>query len=193
MRTWLGCLAVLGAAMTAGAAELSGYSVVKIPYGVTNADWTGDGGNDVSVLGRRENFNAHGFDVLTLYVSGSLSEGAEPVLNLVPLFDGEKERFEVTVAGGADCVLHDFRLLRGQKANDVLLVLADREPGESFAAEAEVKFATYALRVNQAHDVGRPLVYFEKTGTSVAKKHYCDVEEAFTSELGLADYRARND
>jgi carbapenem resistance CarG-like protein len=186
-------LAAIVFTWSADAADLSGYSVVPISYGVTNTDWTSDGVNDVIVLGRRENFNAHGFDVATLYVVGAPHQGAKPILNLVPVLGQAKERFELLVSGGADCVLHDFRLLQGKKPNDVLLILADRELGESYAADADVTFETYALKVNEESVAGAPLYGFEKLSSSKAKKRVCDVEEAFKAEFGLADYRSREE
>ncbi|WP_019360450.1 hypothetical protein [Pseudomonas asplenii] len=55
----------------------------------------------------RENYNAHGFDVVTFYSSNNDTWG------LVPIFDESRthEKLELTAGGGADCRLHDFRML----------------------------------------------------------------------------------
>jgi hypothetical protein len=71
----------------------------------------------------RGNYNAHGFDIVTLYLHDKGDDG-EGTWTLVPVLtrqdDGEKERYEVTVGGGADCLLHDFRLLTADDARPAM-------------------------------------------------------------------------
>jgi hypothetical protein len=97
----------------------------------------------------------------------------------------------VTTSGGADCVLHDFRLLVSNQHEPSLLVLADREMGETFTDEERVTFRTYKLEQNFQATPGLPAYYFDLTDRRVAKRKYCDVESAFQNELGLGDYRKR--
>lgn len=173
-------------AQPAPAEDLTRYSPVELANGPSNVDFTGDGKKDLVVVGHRENYNAHSFEVATFYIKASLFEGSEEIWNLVPLFDDTGEKLEVKVSGGADCLLHDFRLLKGKKKNEALLILADREFGETYADEQTVAFSFYSLKVNPGDDIGRPGFYFEKTSTQVAKAKYCDVGEALQKELRLA-------
>jgi hypothetical protein len=163
-------------------------SVVQLSDGVTHADISGDGQKGMIVKARRENFNAHGFDVISFYIQSPLTDGGTSVWNIVPVFTGNKEMFEVTVSGGADCVLHDFRLVKSEPGNGVRLIIANREIRESYFEESSVTFEYYTLNKNNEGEVGVPRYYFEKTSTSKAKGKYCDVGEAFMKELGLSGY-----
>ena len=171
------------------AEDLSGYTVVKLANGITSVDFSADGKDDMVVLGHRENYNAHGFEVATFYIKSSIfPSDPDEVWHIIPLGDGRGE-LQVTVGGGAECLLHDFRLLKGRQKNDVRLVVAKRELGESFADENTVTFSIYALRTNEEHLPGSATFYFEKISSSSPKKKYCDVGEALSQELGLKDYR----
>lgn len=149
-------------------------------------------------LAHRDNANAHGFDVLTLYIEAPTRPGAPPQWQLVPAFDERDaeraklprgEHLNLTASGGADCRLHDFRLLAATASADAMLVLADRELGESFASPAPVTFRFFALRKNSDGMPGRPVYYFEFDHERKAAKAYCDVGDALQAELGLGSYQ----
>ena len=198
-------LLITGAAMSqpgtppASTIDLGTYQVVKLVYGANAVDFGPAGTHGTVLLGWRENFNAHGFGVGTFYLAapkGRIPTGFQNdgVLQLVTVWDdvkGPKESFSVTTSGGADCVLHGFRLLVSTQHQPSLLVLADREMGETFTDEARVTFRTYTLKQNVEAMPGRPTYYFDLTDQRVAKRTYCDVENAFQNELGLGDYRNR--
>lgn len=150
--------------------------------GENRVDFTGDGEADLVMIARRANYYAHGFDVVTFYAQDREPDGGGP-WTIVPLFAGTEEKLYVTVGGGADCTLHDFRLFQGS------LVVAERELGESYADPAPVTFKFYDLRRNSDGAVGWPLYRFEQVRTEAAKKAYCDVEEAFEKELQMPSYR----
>jgi hypothetical protein len=162
---------------------------IPLHYGVNHVNF-GDGGTvGMAVLGRRENFNAHGFDVLTLYLKPKNTKNDSEDWQLVSVFDGEKEGLTLTVGGGADCTLHDFRLVRDGVRDSFRLIVAERDVGSSYADSAPVHFKFYTLRRNNSAEVGRPLYYFELVKNSMAKISYCDVEDAFIKELGIRPYR----
>lgn len=104
-------IAALAVTGLANSADQRQATVVPLSYGITTLDLTGHGLPSMAVFARRENFNAHGFDVLTLYVNVSYGNGSPPVWQLVSVFDNKEERLTVSVSGGADCLLHDFRLV----------------------------------------------------------------------------------
>jgi hypothetical protein len=162
-------------------------SLVKVKYGITKADLSGQGLNAMIVLARRENFNAHGFDVLTMYIEDSSVDRFS--WHIIPVFRDEKEELEITIGGGADCLLHDFRLLRNTQSHSTQLIIARREMGESYIDEKNVMFEYYELKKNTEKEVGSPLYYFVKIGSIKSKKKYCDVGDAFKKELGLGGYR----
>ena len=144
--------------------------------GLNRVDFTGDGRTDLVIIARRENGNAHGFDVVSFHVEdGDLLQ--------VPLFDGDREAQFATVHGGADCVLHDLRLLPGATGEPATLIRADRALGESYADAAEVTFTWYALRRNVDGEVGRPAWWFERVRETKADKAHCDVGDAFDALL----------
>ncbi len=184
-------LAIGFTVLSIGHAAEPRMETVKFSYGITKIDLTGQGQNAMLVLGRRENFNAHGFDVLTIYVVARALPTDRSIWHLVPVFRDEKERLELTASGGADCLLHDFRLLKTPTKDGVRLIVAARELGQSYAEENNVTFEYYVLKKNSEGIAGRPLYYFEKSGSSKAKRKYCDVTAAFKEEFGLNEYMSR--
>src|SRR5262245_11255708 len=95
---------------------------VKISNGLTRIDFTGDGREDLVLLSNQSNFNAHGVQIVTFYTYD------QDVLLAIPVelaAVGNRTR-EILVSGGADCILHDFRLFAGQEPNTATLILADR-------------------------------------------------------------------
>jgi hypothetical protein len=165
-------------------------STVPLHYGSNQLSFGPDTGAGMAVLAYRDNFNAHGFDVLTMYIKPAAASDSGD-WQLVSIFDGGKEALLLTSGGGADCTLHDFRLVREAAGKPLRLIVARRDPGASYADAAVVHFSHYALRHNGGGEVGFPLYYFALERESVAKAPYCDVGEAFEKELGIAPYRRR--
>lgn len=173
------------AALTVGAgssmaAEQNPMPVVAIKNGINR--FVLDGKEFMAVRALRENFNAHDFDVVTLYVHDA------DTWKLVPLFgdyadNKGAEHDLLTVSGGSDCVLHDFRLLPGSATHSPEIVVADRELGRSFADSNPVHFTYFELTKNEDGVPGWPALYFKMQKSSVAKSTYCDVNEALDNEL----------
>jgi hypothetical protein len=181
-------LALLGLVVTSAAvADGAGLKVIPVDNGVNQLTLLGEPA--MAVRAWRENYNAHGFDVVSFYIRDKTA-GEKAFWNLVPVFgqagksDGG-ERLEITIGGGADCVLHDFRLLRSDDDKRVMLVIAQRDMGDSFADPAAVHFTWYDLAKNEDEAPGEPWRYFRQTHVTQATKPYCDVEEAFDKELHL--------
>jgi hypothetical protein len=144
-----------------------------------------------AVLSHRENFNAHGFDIFSLQMKEA-GQGPNPNdWMAVTFFDDNKEQFVLTVGGGADCLLHDFRLLRDHGGKIIQLILADRELTGSYVDKETVTFSFYELKKNIEGLVGYPLFYFQRVRVQTAREKYCDVGEAFKVELGLSNYMVR--
>lgn len=172
-----------------GMASANEAKVVPLHYGVNRVNFGDSGVAGLAVLGHRENFNAHGFDVLTLYLKPEQKTIDSEDWQLVSLFDGQQEALTLTVGGGADCTLHDFRLVQDGANGRFSLIVAERDMGGGFADSAPVHFKHYALRKNESAEIGHPLYYFELIKNSTAKRSYCDVGEAFVKELGIGPYR----
>jgi hypothetical protein len=161
-------------------------NAVSLRNGINRVDFTGDGVADVVVVGYRNNNNAHGFDVVTFYVHDPLFPAEPEHLSIVPIFDEAEERQFVTTSGGADCLLHDFRLFSGPMPDMATLIVANREFGDSFADAQPVTFTAYILKTNR-QSKWNPLHWFSKTSTTTSKVSYCDVGEAFLQEFGVGD------
>jgi hypothetical protein len=172
------------------ASLLDNYTVVKLEYGENRVDFNNDGVLDLVVVGHRENFNAHDYDVISFYAKEPRDEHRR--LAIVPIFDHDKESVTLAVAGGADCKLHDFRLLRPKRGEQSLLIVADRKMSDSFFEENTVTFSYFKLERNSTELVGWPYLYFNLAEVHEAKVKYCDVNQAFRSELGLGDYRQKS-
>lgn len=171
-------IALLVATATATAA---GQDPSRPGNGITRLDLLGDGTPSMMVVGKRENFNAHSFDVISLYVR------IEQRWEIVPFFDAGKELDQLTSSGGADCLLHDFRFFRRKPHAPLELVIADRDYGDSFVDVRPVTFRRYALTRNVDAEPGAPTWSFQLRATRVSEKSYCDVGGAFRSEPGWRD------
>ena len=178
--------ALCAASLSVAAADAQGYQPVHINNGSNTLHIASH--EVLAFRAWRENFNAHGFDVVTLYMQDK-EDGQKPTWNVLPIYgdaaDAEKEHLELTVGGGADCVLHDFRLLLPPDGHTAELVVAQRDPGESFADAAAVHFDYYVLTKNVDGVPGWPRFYFKLQKSAKAKSTYCDVNEAFDKELHL--------
>jgi len=187
MRSMLLFVSVTG--VFAATAAVHPESVYELAYGITRlAHFAGDA-DGLVVMSRRENGNGHGFDVVSFYVETAAGGPDDTPLSILPLFkkDKDEEKLELTVGGGADCLLHDFRLTHG--AGGVYLIVATREFGESYVDERPVTFDRYELEHNATGEVGRPPYYFEWKEASTSRRRYCDVGDAFKQDLGLDAYR----
>jgi hypothetical protein len=87
----------------------------------------------------RENYNAHSFTITTIYTY--LPGGSnKDLFQVVPVFlrnatdpDNPHESHELVASGGADCMLKDFRLVTPKGANTMVLIVANRDFGDSYA------------------------------------------------------------
>lgn len=183
------CAATVLSSACSGSVLAGDLTTIALHNGSNAIHLSGDGAAGMALLGRRENFNAHGFDVLTLYLKGTASPDVPDNWHLVSIFDSDKEALTLTAGGGADCMLHDFRLVRQGGREDASLIVADRDFGSTYVDAAPVHFKFYALRRNDNGDVGRPLYYFELIKQATSKKVYCDVGEALLHELAVKPYR----
>lgn len=181
-------LFAVGGFTQSGMAEPPYTNPVKLEFAANSVDFTGDGVADLVMLSHRENFNAHSFDVASFYVLVEAEDGHPRQWNIVPVMAKDKEKLEVIVSGGADCVLHDFRLLAGSRTTPAALILADRDMGNSYADRGTVTFTYYTLASNTEGDPGSPRYSFEQSRVTTSKGRYCDVGKAFQRELGIGAY-----
>lgn len=182
-------LLLSGSVQAASVSKSAGPQVVLLANGPNALTLAGQGAEVMVVLAHRENFNAHSFEIASFFIRDADTAGRKSPWNAITLFDAEDERFVLTVSGGADCVLHDFRLLSDPGAGTLTLVKADRPLGDGFAEPNDVSFSFYELRTNKTGEIGRPQYFFERTRVRKAAKKYCDVGDALQAELGLDDYR----
>jgi carbapenem resistance CarG-like protein len=181
---WINGAAARGA-QAPSPSEIRSMAVVPLRNGPNQVDLDGDGRMDLVFVAWRENFNAHGFRYVTFY----RSTRDTPAWNLVPFFK-QDERADFTSFQsyhGADCTLRDIRLLRPRavSAAPTVAVVAERQFGESFDAQEVVTFTVYRAARNREEVPGSPAFSFRAAGTIVSKAAYCDVGEAFASELGI--------
>ena len=176
MKKLMAMLTLVAGALMADGAIAATPAPFRPANGITPIDLLGDGTRAMMVVGRRENFNAHSFDLASLYVQ------VDKQWEAVTFFDAEAESHQLTSSGGADCLLHDFRFVRKAPHERLGLVVADRPLGGSFADDRPVVFKIYSLEHNKDGDPGRPTWYFQLRATRSSKKSYCDVGDAFAHE-----------
>jgi len=189
--------ALCPAAVKAGGVDAAGR-VIPLSNGLNVLSLTAAPMPAQAFLAHRDNANAHGFDVLTIYIEAPTWPGSKPQWQLVPVFDARDEKRQgvprgehltLNVSGGADCLLHDVRLLAPTANADATLILADRELGDSFASPAPVTFRFFELKKNSEGMPGRPVYYFEFAQERQAAKAYCDVGDALQAEIGAGPDR----
>jgi hypothetical protein len=168
------------------------FEVVQLHNGINYVDLNNDGVADTVTVAQRENYNAHSFEVTTVYIWAAPSQQEKMQLQIVP-FDPTSDEVQknllnplnIIASGGADCTLHDFRLLLSRKDKSLMLITADRKWGQSYSDTQTVIFKVYKLAENTEGLAGWPIYYFKKSREFAARAKYCDVNEAFEKELGL--------
>jgi hypothetical protein len=165
--------------MTLSIALLLAAAPQRIANGITKIRLTA-GAPAMAVKGHRENGNAHSFEVVSFYIR------VEDEWNLVSVFEknGDESLVE-TIGGGADCLLHDFRLLRPARGRNARLVIARREFGDNYADTKTVTFTFYELKTLGDDGPLGPNYWFQAVSTKKSSRSFCDVGEAFKSELKL--------
>ena len=164
--------------------------VIPLQNGVNAVDLDGAGTPAVIVLARRDNFNAHSFEVTTIYATLKTSGEDVSEWKIIPAMPKTgKEQLQLVTSGGADCVLHDFRLLTDNVHHSAVLIVADRKFGKNFADKQPVTFDLYRLTRNQQELPGAPALYFKFEKQWKSGKSYADVNDAFQAELGIASGR----
>ncbi|GLQ95152.1 carbapenem self-resistance protein CarG family protein [Dyella acidisoli] len=183
---WLVGASVFAVAQPALAGQFGDARPVPLTNGFNHV--TLDGHAATVIVADRENYNAHGFSVATIYMEGPSDRQAGNVLNIVPAFprdSGKPEILQLTTSGGADCVLHDYRLLTSSRSQGAWLVIAERDFGQTYVDAEPVHFDVYRLQENKDGSIGRPPVYFQFDRRIEASKPYCDVDDALGKELGI--------
>ena len=164
-----------------------GLRLISLHNGINSVDLDGAGLNATVVLARRDNFNAHSFEVSTVYAMIKSADYDQVELKIVPIRRSSgKDRLHLITGGGADCVLEDFRLLADPAHHSAVLITAQRKFGDSFFDSQPVTFTYYKLIRNADGEVGSPALYFGFDKKRTSQKKYCDVDEAFESELKIA-------
>jgi len=165
--------------------------VLRLYNGLNAIDLLGDGHRGQAVVNRRENFNAHGYSIVMfqlLAFTDPADTTSAVAWQVVPFFgpDHPADGAELfRTVEGADCVLGDLRVFRRGRGRPVEVVLAHRAFGASYADSAAVRFEFYVLRRNDEGTPGAPPYYFQHTRTVRARRHYCDVNDAFARELAM--------
>lgn len=177
------------AALTSHARVIDNATVIPFGPGISHVTWQGQAFTVVS--GWRDNNNAHGYIALSIYAD-ALGGNQKIPLSVVPVFEADAndpkkthEQVVLQVSGGADCTLHGVRLFHLPKPAPLMLAIATRDVGDSYADTRPVHFDLYRLRLDNRGEPGIPPASFVFDRRIEASKSYCDVDEAFQNELGL--------
>ncbi|MDE2235760.1 MAG: hypothetical protein KGK44_09455 [Gammaproteobacteria bacterium] len=165
--------------------------VVELKYGFNNVNFENLNYKTLVTVAHRENYNAHSYDVATIYVTYTPKDKYEtPGLQIIPIFEKDQNnKLNLITSGGADCVLDDFRIVNNVKQHETWLILAHRKFGETYISSEPVTFTYYKLAFNKDGIPGFPPFWFKYWKTVQTQQKYCDVETAFVSELGLGPDR----
>ena len=169
----------------------SNLQVIKLKNGFNEVHFDGLDQKTLVVIAHRDNYNAHSYDLTTMYVDYKPTDKYEPNgLQIIPVIEkSEDNTHNISTDGGADCMLHDYRLVKNTKTHETWLIVGDRNLGESYADTESVIFTFYKLAFHKDQTPGFPPFSFEYWKEQKGKHKYCDIEEAFRNELGLESYR----
>jgi len=168
-----------------GAQAFSGWTSILLKNGPNELDIDGDGRQDLVFVAWRDNYNAHGYGLVTFYRRGP---SEELTWELVPFFDAKPQGEDsFHTVHGADCQLRGIAVARrtSSPSEPITVVVGDRDFGRSFDDSASVTFIVYRVEKNADGTPGRPPVYLEAERTITSRSKYCDVNEAFAAELGI--------
>ena len=171
--------------------------VIRLKNGPNQFELTGTGQAAGAFVAYRDNFNAHGYSVVSFYARGRGPKDTDGPWLLVPIVGGPNgpqwPGGVFTTSEGADCMLRDLRLYRATKNDPIEVLVATREFGMSFTDTAAVRFDVYHVAVNSDGEVGVPLYSIVWDHSFPAKHQYCDVNTAFEQELKLGTVGLRSD
>lgn len=160
------------------------WTSIPLKNGPNEIDIDNDGRQDLVFVAWRDNANAHGYDRVTFYRH---SKAADAKWQIVPFDDGadQTDGDSFQAKNGADCQLRGIALVRNPSESDAAnVVIGEREFGQSYADPAGVKFVVYRIALNDGVPGSAP-VFFQRDRVIEGKSKYCDINEAFTSELGI--------
>lgn len=170
--------------------------LIQIPSGITSTDLTGDGVPDTILKIWRENFNAHSY-FITQFIKGTIdpktltgsekikkdSEGGLSGSEAPEAIGVEKNsgafEHELISSGGADCVMHDYRVFIKNKK--IFLVTGDIGLNEHFCSEDFVDFQIYKMAMNSEGVPGDTLFYFKPLKDFKSESKFSDVAAAFNA------------
>jgi hypothetical protein len=153
-----------------------------IEFGITHLDIVANGRADVVVKADVPR-SAHSEFIYTFYFSEVDSLSGKSVLNLLRIKRDKGWDYYVTTRGGIECILKEIRLTKiSPDYKGLQLIIAERGFG-SYVEKRGVTFKFYRLSLDRVDGV--PLYFFEEYKKVSPKRRYCDVNEAFKTELGL--------
>jgi hypothetical protein len=163
--------------------------VIPLHNGANAIDLLGNGSRGQVMVARRANYNAHGHSDVAFSIYAKSDLGERAIWQVVPFFGSEHDSKLVRdlfgTTEGADCTLADLRVVKHEGA-PVEVVIARRDMKRSYADAEAVHFDYYALRHNADQVPGWPSYYFQYTRTQTAQHPYCDVNDAFATELRMS-------
>jgi len=175
--------------------------LVPLVNGPNWVDLDGDGRPDLVMKSRFEIDSPHSFSLYTFHIyvpsheiplhSTELFEpGIQWYAVPFPELDPPVGKFQINSYQGADCMTHDLRLViePGRPPSGLqrtYVIVALRDPGESFADPNPVTFTVYRLERESPKGLGE--FSFIQVAKFPAKRNYCSVISAFREELGLPD------
>jgi hypothetical protein len=164
--------------------SFSTWAVLRLRNGPNAIDIDGDGRTDLVFVAWRETANAHAYEHVAFYRS-TVDEQKWQVVPFGTSGQADSDVFRTHM--GADCQLRGIAIVRrpAQNRQPVTAIVAERDFGQSYADTASVKFTIYRLAHNDDGSPGLAPVYFQRDRTIEARSKYCDVNEAFASELGI--------
>ena len=167
------------------------FEVIKLKNGFNEVHFDGLDYKTLAVVAHRENYNAHSYDVTTLYVDYKPADQHDSSeLQIIPIIEkSQKNTLNLLTDGGADCLLDDYRLVSNNRTRETWLIIGQREFGNSFADTQPVNFIFYKLAVSKEQTPGFAPFSFQYWKEQKSKQKYCDIGDAFQKELGFENDR----
>ena len=155
--------------------------ITPIHNGITHIDLNGDTKEDVIISSYVDISNSHNSKSYTFFILEH--SGKREIWQRIVWEVKDKLQMDFNTLEGADCILRDFRLIRFHRRIRPILVMAEREFGQSYADKMPVKFTYFHLFKNKDHFPGDAYWKYVPQKVIKSKKKYCDVTKSFTELL----------
>lgn len=178
-------------AVPLGLPTMTDIQPIAINFGINRvASFTPDGRPATIVLSRRENGNAHGYDLLLVTIDQEMGEHIKPVPDLVEV-EAKDHRWNDTIqveTFDGENKLSAVRFVHARVSGTpaTLLLEARRVVGQAPSLTEAMPVELNVWRLDgPSEDIGRTPDAFLLIGNTTTSRRYCNADVALSKEMGV--------